>query len=172
MRFAELKGRLIVASRQPELLGDHQTPCGTAPPALVAVPWRKLARRGRALRDNDPEEDFHEVRIRAKRVRYAAEAAVPTLDPKTARAAGRMAKAAETLQDLLGEHQDAVTARATIEQLVGPVADGAGDGHLAFRPAADRLIRSQDRAARKARKRFPKVWKTLDRKKRLRWLRN
>ena len=41
--------------------------------------WRKLARAGRALEDTSPDEDFHEVRKRAKQARYAAEAVAPAL---------------------------------------------------------------------------------------------
>ncbi len=122
-----------------------------------------------ALRKNDPEETFHEVRIRAKRARYAAEAVATALDPKAARAASKFAKAAQRVQDLLGTHQDAVVARETVERLADEIeAEGAEVGPD-FRPAVDRLIRSQDADARKARKRFPKVWKKIDRPKRRAW---
>lgn len=170
-RFAELKGRLIEASRQPVLVGDHAAPCHVVLPTLVASAWKKLARRGRVLREHDDEEDFHEVRIRAKRARYAAEAVAPALDPEASKAAAKFARAARKLQDLLGEHQDAVVAGSTVARLAAEAGAAGGELPRGFRDAANRLVRSQDRAARKAARRFARAWGRIDRAKRLGWMR-
>ncbi|MFC5379839.1 CHAD domain-containing protein [Aquipuribacter nitratireducens] len=80
---------------------------GTRRRARKAV--RRLEDRlGRVPAEVGPERDaaLHEVRKAAKRVRYAGEALTGVHGKKAARLASR----AEDLQDLLGEHQDAVVA--------------------------------------------------------------
>ncbi|MFD7547593.1 CHAD domain-containing protein [Streptomyces sp. NPDC059578] len=66
-------------------------------------------------RPSGPARDLamHEARKKAKRLRYAAEAALDTLG-KPAKQAIRGSKA---LQDLLGEHQDSVMTRTTLRDL-------------------------------------------------------
>ncbi|HEX2246760.1 MAG TPA: CHAD domain-containing protein, partial [Arthrobacter sp.] len=56
---------------------------------------------------------LHEVRIRAKRLRYAAEAAVPVGGKR----AERLAEAAHRVQQLLGVHQDTVLTRDLLRRL-------------------------------------------------------
>ena len=53
-----------------------------------------------------PDAALHAVRIRAKRCRYAAEATIPVFGTP----AQRFARAIADVQDVLGEHQDAVVA--------------------------------------------------------------
>src|SRR6185503_11730736 len=55
----------------------------------------------------------HEVRKMAKRARYAAESAAPV----AGKPARRLGKRMEALQDVLGEHQDSVTARELVLEL-------------------------------------------------------
>ncbi|MEU3687756.1 CYTH and CHAD domain-containing protein [Streptomyces narbonensis] len=77
---------------------------------------RLTARVDRALA-LDPGRDLdvalHEARKAAKRARYAADAAAPTLG-KPAR---RFAKRVKSVQSLLGEHQDSVVAREALREL-------------------------------------------------------
>ena len=75
-------------------------------PDLARKPWRHLRRDVEALAEDPPDEQLHAVRIRAKRARYAAEAVAPALGP----AVRDFAKAVAKLQDVLGDHQDAVVA--------------------------------------------------------------
>jgi hypothetical protein len=58
------------------------------------------------LPEDPTDEALHHVRIKAKRCRYAAEAVAPAVG-KRARA---FAKAIADVQDVLGDHQDAVVA--------------------------------------------------------------
>ncbi|WP_336923092.1 CYTH and CHAD domain-containing protein [Aquipuribacter sp. SD81] len=71
--------------------------------------WRRVQRRLDAV-PTEPgpgrDEALHEVRKATKRVRYAAEALADVHGRRASRLAGR----AEDLQELLGEHQDAVVA--------------------------------------------------------------
>jgi CHAD domain-containing protein len=78
---------------------------------------RKAYRRVARALDEVPEVDgpsrdaaLHEVRKAAKRLRYTCEAVVPV----HGRRARRLASRAEDLQELLGEHQDSVGARALL----------------------------------------------------------
>ena len=58
-------------------------------------------------------ERLHDVRKRAKRLRYAAEACVPVLGKR----ATRVAKAAERIQSTLGTHHDEIVTRAALRRI-------------------------------------------------------
>jgi CHAD domain-containing protein len=113
-RYAKLLERLVAAANAPALLPAADAPATEVLPALLAKPWKKLRRDVRALDDVPPDEDLHHVRIRAKRTRYAAEAVTPALGKR----ARRFAKAVAKLQDVLGDHQDAVVAAAWLRDAV------------------------------------------------------
>jgi CHAD domain-containing protein len=66
-----------------------------------------------AADSGDRDARLHEVRKAAKRARYAAEAAVPVAGKRAKRLADRM----EEVQELLGEHNDGVTARPVLREL-------------------------------------------------------
>jgi CHAD domain-containing protein len=164
-RYQALVHRLAQAALHPGFRDDAWEPCRSALPPLVAAFWQALKRRARALRPADPAEDFHEVRIRAKRVRYAAEAVLAALEPRAARDATQFARRATQVQDVLGEYHDAVVACAEIQRVV---AEHPSDGP--FNLAAGRLLERQEQAATDARDRFFEVWSQLDRKKIRRWM--
>ena len=103
-------------------------------------------------RDDGSDASMHGVRIRAKRARYAAEAVSPVFGKR----AEAFAEAAAGLQDVLGEHQDSVVARAWLRE----AAASGGDAFVAGELAA---IEAQAAAA--ARAAWPKAWKTLSRKR-------
>jgi CHAD domain-containing protein len=69
------------------------------------------------------------------------------------------------VQDVLGEHQDAIVASTEIQQFL--------NGHPQDQElvtAARKLLDVQRRAADRARDKFFDVWSKLDRAKSLRWL--
>jgi CHAD domain-containing protein len=105
-RYVALLDRLVEAASAPGFLPSADEPAGEAIPKLVRRPWHRLAKRAKALGDEPSNEQLHEVRIRTKRVRYAAEAAAPIVG-KPARA---FANAASSLQDVLGDLNDSVVA--------------------------------------------------------------
>jgi CHAD domain-containing protein len=143
---------------------EAQEECRTALPPLAARAWNALKKRARALGPADPDADFHEVRKRAKRARYAAESIADALDDRRCKAAKRFARLATRVQDVLGEHQDAVIAGVEVARIV---ADHPDDGP--FNLAAGRLLERQACAADRSRERFFAEWAKLDRKKRRRW---
>jgi len=89
-------------------------------PALVAAPdilrrrRRMVRRQGDPLDPGSPPEEFHKLRIRTKRLRYAAEF-LSLLAPKPSR---RYVRRLVAVQDCLGEHQDAQVAMARIREMV------------------------------------------------------
>jgi CHAD domain-containing protein len=163
--YQGLMARLAEAADRSALNEDAHEPCRAALPPLVKDAWRRVKKCGRALRPTDPDEDFHEVRKRAKRARYAAESVAIALGPDAAEDAKRFARRATDVQDVLGEHQDAIVAAREIEQAA---ARHPHDGP--FNLAAGRLLERQVQAAQAARAKFFEVWDAFDRKELRRWL--
>ena len=126
---------------------------------LAVKPWKKLRDAVHALGDEPPDPELHQVRIRAKRARYAAEAVVPAVGngPK------RFAKAVAHLQDVLGEHQDSVVAGQWLREHVP-----ADDGDAAF--VAGQLAVVEAAAAQASRDEWPAAWKQARRGNLRRWM--
>lgn len=96
------------------------------------------------------DQALHLVRKRAKALRYAAESAAQ-VDRGPAR---RLARAAQNLQSILGEHQDSVVARETLLRL-GAV-DAFLNGENAF--SYGRLHALEEARASAAEARFRRAW--------------
>jgi len=84
------------------------------------------------------------VRKKGKRARYAAELA----------GRKKFVKRAKKLQDVLGEHQDAVVAAARLREL-------AAEAEPEHALAAGRLVERETGNRAEARKHWPKAWKKL-----------
>lgn len=149
-RYPALLDRLVEAAATPALLPSaEQGARGTLPP-LAAEPWRRLSRFVAELGPHPTDKDLHQLRIRAKRARYAAEA-VQVIE---GRPVARFARAAAALQDALGVLQDAVVA---FEWLQGAATRASGS--VAF--AASTLAAAVWQEAATARAGWPKAWKKL-----------
>lgn len=89
----------------------------TVVPALLRRDARRYRRAAdrvvRATTPEEREEALHATRKAAKRLRYAAESAVPLYD----RRATRIAHRAQRVQEALGTHRDAVVARRLLAEL-------------------------------------------------------
>ena len=103
--YVVLLDRLVDAARSPRLSEAAGQAAKDALPALVRRPWKKLTKAVDDLEADGSAEHRHEVRIRGKRVRYAADAA-----SKATKDAVPMSKALAEMQDVLGEEHDAVVA--------------------------------------------------------------
>src|SRR5436190_15915587 len=114
--------------------------------------FAKLADAVDALPGDPADTDLHRVRIKGKRARYAAELAAPLLGkpPK------RFLRRAKELQDVLGENQDAVFARAILRELRPEL-----EPEASF--VLGRLVERQDERRRDARRNLPRAWKRLSR---------
>jgi CHAD domain-containing protein len=156
-RYVDLLERLVAAAHAPASLPEADQPAGSVLPRLATDPWRRLRSAVRHLPDPPADADLHRIRILAKRARYAAEAVAPVVGA----GAVSFARNAAKLQTILGEHQDSVTAQAWLRGTrIG--------GRRAF--VAGELIAMEHVAAEDARKKWPKIWKTLDRKSMRDWM--
>ncbi|MGH2934903.1 MAG: CHAD domain-containing protein [Gaiellaceae bacterium] len=132
------------------------------PPRLAdgvdAVPLDRIARKEfRRLVDavdrlgKHPEQEaIHQLRIALKRARYAAELAAPD-----GAATRRFLADARKLQDLLGEHQDAVVAEERLRALV------VADARTAAAFVAGRIAERQRARRGQVQRRLPAAWKRL-----------
>jgi len=136
---------------------------------MVAKPWRQLSTSGRdrvGAGDLDPlgaDDDWHSVRIRAKRARYAVESVAKLAGGEAA----ALGEALTEVQELLGEHQDAAIAADTWLA----IARSDVDDH-ALAVAAGRLVERERAAVRRARERFPAAWSALESSGHTGWLRS
>ena len=154
-RYDVLLDRLVAAATAPAVLDDvASTPALDVIDELISGPWGHLLHACESLGPGSADADLHAARIRAKRVRYAAEAVAPVVGKR----ARRFAERAAALQDELGEHQDSVVAAAWLrDQAAGTSA------RVAF--TAGELGAIEARLQRRARRRWPDAWAALDRKK-------
>jgi CHAD domain-containing protein len=105
-RYAQLHRALHEAVISPPLTAAAETRAVDALPDAVRPMWRRLRRAVDDLATVPSDAALHGVRIRAKRCRYAAELAQPVMG----KGARDFATAVTRVQDVLGEHQDAVIA--------------------------------------------------------------
>jgi CHAD domain-containing protein len=157
-RYFELIDRLVAAAARPVLSPVASEPAARVLPALVIKPWRNLRGAVRALGERPPDHELHRVRILAKRVRYASEAAAPAVGADAA----RFGKLAAGLQEVLGEHQDSVTMQEWLRS-------AAGARRRAF--VAGELCAIEARRAADTRAAWPAAWQELDRKRARAWMR-
>ena len=143
-RYFALLERLEEAAAPP-LTGDETT--------LAAIFHReaKRMRKTFAALGDDPADDLlHRSRIAVKRARYAADLAASELG----RSGERFVTIAKQMQDILGDHQDAVFAEARIRTWAA--SDPAGSF-----PAGRLVQLERDRKAA-ARAAWPGTWQELD----------
>jgi CHAD domain-containing protein len=145
--YRALLDRLVEGARAPQLSALAGEPASTVLPGLARKPWKKLRDAVGAVEPHEPDEELHQVRIRAKRARYAADVAALAVG----RPASQFAKAAARLQDELGALQDAVVT----EDWLRSAADGAR------RPVvlvAGQLIAMERAEAERARSSWREAW--------------
>jgi len=148
-RYLDLVEALLAAGREPPLTAAAEVPAAEVLPDLVVRNWRRIRRAVNALADDPPDAELHEVRILAKRLRYAAEAVGIALGGYD-----KLAKEAAALQDVLGRHQDAVVVqdwlRGQRAGLTAPQGFAAGE-----------LWGLAGGEAARARHEWPAAWKSL-----------
>lgn len=105
------------------------------------------------------DQALHEVRLRVKRLRYACEA----VEPVIGRPARRLAKAAGSLQDVLGSLHDTVIAQAWLRRAA---AAGSSEETL----LADQLVSALRLDAERFREAWRERWQRLENKRLVKWL--
>jgi CHAD domain-containing protein len=111
-RYVDLLEQLVEAANAPALVESSHAPAADVVPGLIRRPWHALAKRVSKLGESPSDEQLHEIRIRTKRVRYAADAVAPLVG-KPARS---FARAAAGLQEVLGDLNDAVVAASWLDE--------------------------------------------------------
>jgi CHAD domain-containing protein len=158
-RYVDLVEALALAADEPPVLADAAVPAAEALPGIVRRPWKHLQKAVESFGHDQPSDaQLHELRIRAKRLRYAADVAVPVIG-KPAR---RLAKAAAALQGTLGELQDAVVAEAWLRQAAVTTDEAI---------AAGLLVAAQRDRRRRAREEWRDDWRRLSSRNLRSWLR-
>jgi len=149
------RSRLLAALRSDEYLAllddtartiDELEPSGSAVTLdeLADEASARLRKAVRKLPDAPANDELHAVRKKGKRARYAAELAGQK----------KLVKRAKKLQDVLGEHQDAVVAAERLRELA---AGTAPEQAL----VAGRLVEREEERRLEARTAWPKAWRKL-----------
>ena len=132
------------------------------------MPWRRFAYGANGvpgagqLEPDGPDAAWHAVRINGKRARYAVEAVAAVLGGEAA----ALASALASVQEILGEHQDAAVAADTWMA----IANADPDDH-ALAVTAGRLYERERASVRCARADFPTAWRTASRRRLTEWMR-
>ena len=142
-RYLALLDRLEVLD--PKLAPDASATLGE----LWEDEFRRTRRTFEKLDATSSDAELHAARIKAKRARYAAELG----EKELGRPGERFVEAAKKLQDVLGEHQDAVVAE---EQVTAWTA-----GNAERDAAAEPLLERQRERRKEARSAWPAAWKKL-----------
>ena len=158
-RYVTLLDALVEADRTPRVALDAHRPAKAVVPMLVAVPWRRLRAEIRRLPSEPTPDSLHQVRIRAKRARYALEAVSPLVGKK----AKLLARAVADLQTVLGDHHDAVVAERWLRQSLS-------SADPTVEEAVEELIAVQQAEARRCREAWRQAWKRASGKKLRSWL--
>jgi CHAD domain-containing protein len=146
--------RALDSSRYATLLDRFESTIDELEPAatdatldeLASQQLKKLRNEVKEAGEDPSDEQLHGLRKRGKRARYAHELA----------GAPKVVKRAKALQDVLGEHQDAVVAEETLRALSS---EAKPDEAL----AAGLLIARERERRTSARAAWPKAWRALDR---------
>ncbi|MFG1906460.1 CHAD domain-containing protein [Kribbella sp. NPDC048928] len=124
---------------------------------LLAHDYQRM--RKAVLRSQDADtvaeqdHELHEVRKAAKRLRYAAESAVPVLGDDASALAAR----SEEVQEILGEHQDSVVSRELLHALALEVYAEGGNPFT-----YGRLHATEEARGNASRNAFYELWPTLE----------
>ena len=114
--FGEMLRRGPGAERELGRAGGHPAedgPVTAAAPALISARYRKWRKRAKGLDESSPPDDFHDVRKKGKKLRYALEFVSEVYGEPVADLVSPLKK----VQDSLGDHQDAVVAAETLREL-------------------------------------------------------
>ncbi|HET6963659.1 MAG TPA: CYTH and CHAD domain-containing protein [Acidimicrobiales bacterium] len=117
-RYADLLDRVHAAADAPPL---SEPAGGDAPPdslqaaltSALSTRWRLFSTELAEVGPHPGDDTLHHLRIRAKRLRYAAEASEPYIGGR----ARRTARAAKRVQSVLGDLHDASVAARTLREM-------------------------------------------------------
>ncbi|TDU82148.1 CHAD domain-containing protein [Kribbella voronezhensis] len=140
-RTTRLVSTLQTVAARPKLKAKADSPCVEVLPQLLDSARGKFNDAAEKLKPWTSDDDWHEVRLLAKRVRYAADTTASVLGDEAKETAIQAAR----FQELLGQHQDHCAAADALHLLAKDAA-GQSDAGMSF--SLGRLI-ERHRAARK-----------------------
>jgi len=117
--------------------------------------WQSLQKTmqlGDRLSSHSSSRKVHKLRIQAKRLRYLLDF-FSLVQKKKWRAPIRKLK---SLQEILGEHQDAVTASSRLQGYAASLIEGPANRHLLL--AIDRLLLVEENRIARQRRKLPPAW--------------
>ncbi|MFP5023132.1 CHAD domain-containing protein [Pseudonocardia phyllosphaerae] len=161
--YAELGRRLVAAvgAALPEPSSDADRPELLD---LVRTEARKITKAVRRAGETPPDMTLHDLRIRAERLRYAAELVEPAMrdddgarTPESRRVR-QLQKSAARLQDVLGDHQDACVAEHRIRVLLDALGQ-TPDAHEVF--VGGRLVERERTRAEVLRLQWWDAWQDV-----------
>lgn len=155
-RYYLLLDQLDAFCAAPRFSGAGDRAAREQVPRLLQADLDRTRKRHRAVEAarSGPERDraLHEVRKAAKRLRYSAETAHPLFGKR----ARRLTESAKALQDVLGEHQDTVVARAVLHE-IAVRAEEAGESAFTY----GRLHALEEARAATAEREYPRLLEQL-----------
>lgn len=156
----EMLQRLLAqAAASPPLAHDTALDAVTIARSTTRAAWKRLERDVHALGPAPSDAALHQVRLRAKRARFAAETAIPLVGSR----ARKFAKAMANLQTVLGAQHDAVVAHYWVRERAMHE-----ESSVAF--AAGMVAGLLRNASQSAAREFPLVWAKASRPKLRSWL--
>jgi CHAD domain-containing protein len=116
-----------------------RTPIGQAAGRRIRKVYKRIVHMGSKIEPSSPAEDYHELRKKAKELRYLLELfGVKLFDSEHV---AQMVKSLKALQDVLGRHQDREVQMAMLQSVADEVATlpGGGRACMAMGVLVDRL---------------------------------
>lgn len=159
-RHGLLLDRLADAAASPRTVDAADRPAADVVAPLAGVAFAKLRAEAKRMPRRPADDELHALRIRAKRARYAAELAAPAIGAP----AEGYAKAVARLQEVLGDHHDAVVTAAWVR--------AAAAGTTPAQAFAFGLLCAGQRAQADAlRPAWRRAWRRVDRSDLTAWMR-
>ncbi len=161
-RYDDTVRALVAFATEPPIATAAHTraarPAAHRARSLVGRRWMQLAAAVDAGGENPTDAQLHEIRIAAKRGRYATEAVIPVVG----RPARRFAAGVEQIQTVLGDYHDTIVAEAWLRNAAAELIDA--------RLAVGELIAAEFAERARLRSRWPAAWHEASRPKARSWL--
>ena len=146
-RYLDLLSRLERAAQATALRDAPESSLAN----LAAQEFKRLIKAGKRVTRDPSDHDLHQLRIRTKRARYAAELALDTMG----KPAVRFVRQTKRNQAILGDHQDAVVTEERLRQLL----QTTRGVKTAF--AIGRVVERLRARRRRTKAIFPRAWAKL-----------
>ncbi len=114
-RYDAMVTAVSAALREGPPLGTSTAEVYAYAEPILDARFRRVRRDGKRLNGESPATEYHDLRIRGKRLRYSLE----VFGGLYGKPSERVTAALKTLQDMLGDHQDAEVAIERLHAIVG-----------------------------------------------------